>query len=292
MSARGNIQQSREEVCEELHGVRKTEQRYQERLYYMSEETTKEYLSIEEANALVEEHQGWAESIARSVARGWNLDWQADGLDGAAMEALIFCSRRFNPERGIPFRGYARRRIHEASTEAARNSKGWSRSGSDSQFDRLAKEVSIELFDLFPELRSGSIPMSLDQEEGDKAMRASIRQLLIGATLVTTRQGLASASLDDLVDTKRVVTFLAHLEVIHQVIIWIMYWHGDSMRSIASEWEMDELNVIREHKALVDHLQRAIEKNTSFEPLRVRPALKRIAIEMKQKRKMGPFTEL
>ncbi|NBW39732.1 hypothetical protein EBR25_01880 [bacterium] len=261
----------------------------------MSEDTPQddqEGLSIEEANALVEEHRGWAESIARSVARGWNLDWQNDGLDGAAMEALIFCSRRFNPERGIPFRGYARRRIHEASTEAARVSKGWTRSGSDTQFERLAKEVSIELFELFPELRSGAIPMSLDQEEGDKAMRASIRQLLIGATLVTTRQGLASASLDDIVDTKRMVTFLAHLEVIHQIIIWRMYWHGDSMRAIASEWEMDELNVIREHKALVDHLQRAIEKNSSFEPLKVRPALRPLSIEMKQRKQAGPFTEL
>lgn len=258
----------------------------------VTSEESKEVLSIDEANELVEEHRGWAESIARSVARGWNLDWQSDGLDGAAMEALIFCSRRFNPSLGIPFRGYARRRIHEASTEAARQSKGWIKPTSASQYDRLAKEVSVELFDLFPELRSGSLPMSLDEESGDQAMRVSIRQLLVGATLVTTRQGLASSSPDELLDTKKVISFLAHLEVIHQIIFWRIYWDGDSMRTIASDWEMDELNVIREHKALLDHLQRAIQKDKAFEPLKVRPGLKRVALDMKRDKTIGPFTKL
>jgi hypothetical protein len=44
----------------------------------------RQVLSEEDANALVIEHQGWAESIARAVARGWNMDWRLDGLDGAA----------------------------------------------------------------------------------------------------------------------------------------------------------------------------------------------------------------
>ncbi|MCB0333257.1 MAG: hypothetical protein KDD55_07135, partial [Bdellovibrionales bacterium] len=69
------------------------------------EDTAPGTLSLDEANELVLEHRGWAESIARSVARAWNLDWQMDGLDGAAMEALIFCSRRYSPDRGVPFRG-------------------------------------------------------------------------------------------------------------------------------------------------------------------------------------------
>ncbi|MCI5064801.1 hypothetical protein MRY87_03645 [bacterium] len=250
-------------------------------------------LSLEEANALVEEHRGWAESIARSVARGWSLDWQSEGLDGAAMEALIFCSRRFDPSLGIPFRGYARRRIHEASTEAARQSKGWVKSTSSSQFERLAKEVSVELFELFPELRSGALPATLDGDGGsDKAVRASIRQLLVGATLVTTRQGLASSTPDELLDTKKVIGFLAFLEVIHQIILWRIYWDGDSMRSIASEWEMDELNVIREHIALIEHLSRAIQKDKSFEPLKIRPGLRARALEMKREKTVGPFTKL
>ena len=100
-------------------------------------------LSEEEANELVVEHMGWAESIARAVARGWNLDWKLDGLDGAAMEALIFCSRRYDPERGIPFKGYARKRIHEASTDAARKTKGWTRTSS-SKKNKEAKATIVD----------------------------------------------------------------------------------------------------------------------------------------------------
>ncbi len=255
-------------------------------------ENTAENLSIEEANALVEENAGWAESIARSVARGWNLDWQHAGLDGAAMEALIFCSRRFNPEMGVPFRGYARRRIHEASTEAARKSKGWTKTASSSQFERLAKEVSVELFELFPELRNGMLPMSLDEEGGNKATRASIRQLLVGATLITTRQGIDSSTPEDLLDTKRVVGYIGRLDVIHQIILWKIYWEGESMRSVASSWEMDELNVIREHKALVDFLQKCVSRDKALEPPRVRPGLKRIALDLKREKAVGPFTEI
>lgn len=247
-------------------------------------------LSEEEANELVLEHTGWAESIARSVARSWNLDWQQDGLDGAALEALIFCSRRFAPSRGVPFRGYARRRIHEAATEAARESKGWSRDRSGSRSDRLAREVSVELFELFPELRSGQLPNVLDQASGAKATRASIRQLLVGAALVTTRQGLETSQPDDLMDLKKMIRFTAILEVVHQLIIWKMYWESDSMRNIAREWETDELNVIREHKEILSHLQKSIGNDAPTSPLRVRPGLKPVALKLKREKQEGPFS--
>src|SRR5262245_11688360 len=115
-------------------------------------------LSLEEANSLVVEHQGWAESIARSVARAWNMDWRLDGLDGAALEALIFCARRFEPARGVPFKGYARKRIHEASTEAARKCRTWKKSLTSSTQDDASREISLELLQIFPGLRSGRLP--------------------------------------------------------------------------------------------------------------------------------------
>ena len=247
-------------------------------------------LSEEQANELVLEHAGWAQSIARAVARAWNLDWQMDGLDGAAMEALIFCSRRFEPEMGVPFRGYARRRIHEASTEAARQSKGWAKSGSATQNERLAREVAVELFELFPDLRSGILPQ-VDEQQGEQTLRASIRQLLIGATLVTTRQGMDDASPEDLIDLKKSISFISTLEPIHQIILWKMYWESDSMRGIASDWETDELNVIREHKVLLDYLQKCFSTSKVLAPPRVRPGLKTIALQIRKKKIPGPFTE-
>ena len=147
-------------------------------------------VTVDEANELVEEHHGWTQSIAKSVARAWNMDWQLDGLDGAAMEALIFCSRRFQPDRGVPFKGYARKRIHEASTEAARKAKGWR---SSSRAQNQAREVSLELFNVFPELRDGGLP-------GDGDHRAAARELLGGAAFIATKTGIDASQPDEAFD--------------------------------------------------------------------------------------------
>ncbi|MCB0317883.1 MAG: hypothetical protein KDD56_03940 [Bdellovibrionales bacterium] len=224
-------------------------------------------VSVEEANALVEEHHGWTQSIAKSVARSWNMDWQLDGLDGAAMEALIFCSRRFQPDRGVPFKGYARKRIHEASTEAARKSKGFR---SSSRAQNQAREISIELFNVFPEMREGGLPGNSDDP------RSAIRELLVGASFIASKTGIDASQPDEAFDFKEVLYMVAELDPIHQAIIWEIYWNGKSMRTVASDWETDELNVIREHKVLVEHMQKRMEKGAKVTPPRVRPGLKNI----------------
>ena len=249
-------------------------------------------LSVEEANELVLEHRGWAESIAKSVARSWNLDWQQDGLDGAAMEALIFCARRFNPSMGVPFRGYARKRIHEAATEASRRSKGWRRgAGSAAQTERLAREVSAELFNVFPELRSGQLPYGGD-EDSDQETRYAIQRLLIGASVIATRQGLEAALPDEMMDYKRMLESLSSLEELHQMLMWKVYWEGVSLRGLADEWETDELNVIREHKVILDYLQKALGRGRQMKRPRVRPGLRDTALKLKRKSPEGMFTQL
>jgi DNA-directed RNA polymerase specialized sigma subunit len=229
-------------------------------------------LSIDEANALVVEYQGWGESIARAVARAWNLDWQLDGLDGAAMEALVFCSRRYDPARGVPFKGYARKRIHEASTEAAKKSRGWRKSSSNEE--QNARELSSKLLYVFPELRMGEMP-SFDDSEGD--MRSSIRGILVGASILATREGLAEALPDDLVDLKKMLELLAYLEPVHQMLLWSVYWEGISMRGVAEEWQVDELSIIREHKTLLEYLEKSFQKRGRPDTqLKIRPALKKL----------------
>lgn len=250
-------------------------------------------LDLEQANELALEHQGWAQSIARSVARAWNLDWELDGLDGAAMEALLFCARRFQPGRGVPFKGYARKRIHEASTEAARKSRGWRKSTNKSETQ--AREVSAELLNIFPELRVGEMPLledAIDGGEGDT--RAAIRHLLMGANLIAARQELSSGTPppDELMDLKRLLERVADLEPVHQSLIWKIYWEGISMRSLADEWETDELNVIREHKAVLEFLQKSLEKKMRLQPVKVRPGLKQVALKLKRKLEKGEFRKL
>jgi len=248
-------------------------------------------LSRAAADALVVEHCGWAESIARSVARAWNMDWKLDGLDGAAMEALIFCARRFQPDRGVPFKGYARKRIHEASTEAARKSRGWKKSlGTETREEQRAREVSAELLQIFPERRGGELPLGDDSSGGgDDEMRGAIRQLLVGASIVAAKQGSLTDQPDDLIDVKRTITYIATLELVHQLVIYKIYWEGLSMRSVATEWETDELNIIREHKVLLTYLQKCLGKGKVGLRPKLRPGLKDIGLRLKREFSEPPF---
>jgi RNA polymerase sigma factor for flagellar operon FliA len=250
-------------------------------------------LSIEEANELVVANQGWAESIARAVARAWNLDWRLDGLDGAAMEALIFCARRFEPSRGIPFRGYARKRVHEASADAARKSRGWRRGlGAMSKADQRARENSADLFNIFPELRSGELPYPEESDGGGEAdVRGAIRTLIVGASILGAKQGLEDAGPEEIIDYKKMLAYAAVLEPVHQALLWKLYWEGDSMRSIAAGWEIDELNIIREHKVLLVFLQKSFNKGRAPERPRIRPGLKNVALKLKREIAGGPFQQ-
>jgi RNA polymerase sigma factor for flagellar operon FliA len=253
-----------------------------------------ETISIEEADRMVLEHQGWAESIARSVARAWNMDWRLDGLDGAAMEALIFCARRFDGSRGIPFRGYARKRIHEASTDAARKSRGWRRGLTGTQkAEQNAREVSAELFNVFPELRSGELPHMEDGGDGggDGDTRAAVRQLLVGASIIAAKQA-STAQPDDMLDFKRLVELMSTLEPVHQALMWKIYWEGESMRTVASDWGIDELNVIREHKVLLAYLLKGINTAKASPAPKVRPGLKTTALKLKKEKLPGNFSDL
>jgi DNA-directed RNA polymerase specialized sigma subunit len=249
------------------------------------------FLSDEEANLLVLEHQGWAESIARAVARAWSLDWRLDGLDGAALEALIFCSRRFNPKRGVPFRGYARRRIHEASTEAARRSRGWRRGfvGGDS----YAHELSAELLHIFPELREGRLPaveVSAAVYKGDR--RSSIRQILVGAALLSAHQ-VGGLDFDDSVDLKSAIHLMATLDVVHQMLLYSVYWEGKSLRQLAADWKIEGLTVIREHRVILDFLGKKLTgvKGRLLMP-KVRPGLREVASRYLPEGSEGPFADL
>jgi DNA-directed RNA polymerase specialized sigma subunit len=249
------------------------------------------FLTEEEANLLVIEHQGWAESVARAVARAWSLDWRLDGLDGAALEALIFCSRRFNPRRGVPFRGYSRRRIHEAATEAARRSRGWRRGfiGGDNNI----RELSSELLHIFPELREGRLPtveVSAAVYKGDR--RSSIRQILVGAALLSAHQ-LTSIDADEAVDFKSAVSLMATLDPVHQMLLYAIYWEGKSLRRLASEWEIEGLTVIREHRVILDFLGKRISgvKGRIQSP-KVRPGLRDVAKRFLPVGSAGPFADL
>lgn len=253
--------------------------------------------SKELIDEIVQDHMGWAVSIAKNVARAWGLDWQIDGLDGGAYEALVFCAGRFDPAVGVPFRGYARRRIHESCTEEAKKSKAWAQSTGecDSEVDAEARELSAKIFDLFPELRDGFLPAGAQQGgDEDSGMKGSIKQLITGASLISAFNESTTENQENLVDHKRLVELLSTLEPVHQEILWSIYYQGLSMRAVADLWGLDDLAVIREHKEIIDFLSKKMGdiKDPSIGELKVRRGLRTKSIDMKKKKAKGTFSEM
>ncbi len=244
---------------------------------------------------IVNENLGWSSAIARSVAKAWNLDWQLDGLDGGAYEALIFCARRFDPNMGVPFRAYARRRIHEAATEEARKSKSWQRGvGASTESEVAAREISYSLFHVFPELREGLLPVAEEGTGDEDGMRRSIRQMLTSASVIAALQGFGSHSAEAAIDFKRLIELIASLESVHQEILWAIYWQGKSMRNLAEEWGIDELNIVREHKALLEHVNEKLSNPNRNETkaLKIRPGLRQMAQKLKRGNTTAPFSRM
>jgi len=248
-------------------------------------------LTEDEVAVLVSENMGWAESIARSVARAWNLDWQLDGLDGGAYEALLFCARRFNPDFGVPFKAYARKRIHEAASEEARKSKAWQKGvGSDTPAEQEAREISFQLFEIYPELREGLIPID-ENKSAEEQIRSTIRQMLASASLVAAFKDGSTNNPETLLEYKRLFEGLATLEPVHQSILWGIYWGGQSMRSLAEEWGIDELTIIREHKEILGFVEQRLSnpKAKITKKLKIRPSLRAVSLQMRKKKDPPPF---
>jgi RNA polymerase sigma factor (sigma-70 family) len=260
-----------------------------------SEETDADFVpgSDEFIAKLVEENMGWATSIAKSVARAWNMDWQLDGLDGGAYEGLLFCARRFDPARGVPFRGYARRRIHEACTEEARKSKSWQRgTGANTQAEQDARELSAKLFNVFPELRSGFLPSN--ESSGGDPVRSSVRQLLTSASLMAAFEESGSENPEIAFEYKQLIGVLAELEPVHQEILYAVYYRGQSMRKLAEEWKIDDLSVIREHKEILRFLSARIDTPTSragSRKLKIRRGLRTVAQQLRKTQHEGSFSK-
>ncbi len=235
---------------------------------------------------LILENRKWAESIARAVARAWKLDPEVDGLIGSALEALVECANRFDPSRGIPFRAYARRRVHEAACDAARSTKAWAEgqvfSGS---LEAKARTTAYELLRRFPELRDGYIPFD---REGS-SLRSSVRQLLLGATIIYLKESTDSQDSFDFHDYKKLLQAISNLHVAHQWIIWKVYWEGYSLRGLAAEWKADPLTVIREHQAILNYLLGVFNKKQGLSPPKVRPSLKKVISNQKLNLGTVPF---
>jgi RNA polymerase sigma factor for flagellar operon FliA len=79
------------------------------------------------ARALVEQHLGLAQRIARGRVARMPASVELDDVLGHAVLGLCDAAARFSPAKGVPFAGYAARRIDGAITDMARGSDHLSR---------------------------------------------------------------------------------------------------------------------------------------------------------------------
>jgi hypothetical protein len=135
--------------------------------------------------------------------------------------------------------------------------------------------------------------MSESSGNDDSDARSAIRELLIGASLVATKQAIANGPLpDELMDYKRMVGVMACLEPVHQLLLYKVYWDGISLRTVATEWDTDGLNVMREHKVLIAYLQKSLAQGKPAAVPKVRPGLKPLVTKLKSSGNKGPFTDV
>ncbi|HQH26607.1 MAG TPA: hypothetical protein PLP17_04350, partial [Oligoflexia bacterium] len=165
--------------------------------------------------------------------------------------------------------------------------------GTNSEVEQEAREISAKLFDLFPELRDGYLPISESEDDADITVRSSIRQMLTGASLIAAFQSSPSENPELAIEYKQLLIHLAQLEPVHQEIIWAIYYKGQSMRALAEEWQIDDLSVIREHKEILANLCSRIEapKSRAIRRLKIRRGLRTIAQQLRRNKEDGPFSK-
>lgn len=84
---------------------------------------------------------------------------------------------------------------------------------------------------------------------------------------------------------------MAALEPLHQWLLYKVYWDGLSLRTVATEWDTDGLNVMREHKVLITYLQKSMAMGKPAPLPKVRPGLKTLITKFKKEGSKGPFTD-
>jgi len=203
--------------------------------------------------ALVEEYQDLARSLARRMyRRGEPLD----ELRQVAMEALVRVLQSFEPERGVPFVGYATPSIVGRLKRHYRD-QGWSiRIGRD---DQQIHQASIEARAELQGLR-GREPTEAEVGErlgrpvaqlrsADLAARARTTQSLDGDAAdggsLHDRLGEDDARLglaENHVDLQRAV---AHLDRRACELLYLYYWGRLSQAAIAERYGTNQMQVSR-----------------------------------------------
>jgi RNA polymerase sigma factor for flagellar operon FliA len=91
----------------------------------------------------VRDHEGMVRALAKEVAFELGAATLIDDLVGYGMEGLLEARRQFDPTRGTPFGGFARKRVRYAMFDGAEEMRGSSRKR-HARVVRVGKEIREE----------------------------------------------------------------------------------------------------------------------------------------------------
>lgn len=198
-----------------------------------------------------------AGQIARSVGRAIEFD----DLVGAGREGLLNAARRFEPDRGVPFRAYANFRVRGAILDAVRQLSVLPRRA----HERIAALEAAMLTSEGAAERAFS-DQTPDADAADRALEKHVASLAMAAVV-----GMATETHDEASEEDSPEEALARAELVHIVrgaigqlskdegtVVRRHYLEGDRLEDIARDLEMSESWASRIHTRAIARLAKRL----------------------------------
>ena len=232
-------------------------------------------LSVE---SLVRDHLDLANLIARQLLRELNLPrgLQSD-LESAGREGLLGAARRFEPERGVPFRRYANHRIRGAMLDAIRRESRLPRRA----YERLQMlSAALPLNEQASEDLASPPPPGSGEPDADARLAEHLASLATAMAVgllgrpVKSDDGFAPVDPEPLADEQleraevrqQVMDAIRELPEKEQTLVRRHYFEGERFDHVAAELGLSKSWASRLHtravSRLTKRLQQAGEKTT------------------------------
>ncbi len=220
------------------------------------------------SEAFILEHQGYVESIARTLISSTKLPpgVGVEDLDSWGIEGLIKAKRGYNPNKGTAFKTYAYYRIRGEILDRLR--KEWTyRAPSDYQSYRSKMEDRIADY-IVEGVNAIGATENAETRVNEVVSSTSMAYLLSIDTFDVASQ--SEGTLDPAVEyelkygptpERMVLEHLDSLEVDERNIIQLFYFEGIKQKDIAEQMKISKSKVCRIHTKALEKLRKKIVRS-------------------------------
>jgi RNA polymerase sigma factor for flagellar operon FliA len=221
--------------------------------------------------ALVRDHLDLAPIIARQLLKELSLPAVMLGdLESAGLEGLLLAARRFEPERGVPFRRYANHRVRGAMLDAVRRESHLPRRTYE-RLQMLAVALSLNE-QASEEMAAPSPPGASAAEVADARLAEHLANLATAmavgllAQTVQTSDGVrvldptlpADEQIERAETREQVVAALAELPEQERALVHRHYFEGERFDHVAAELGVSKSWASRMHTRAVARLTKRL----------------------------------